>query len=142
MAHPPAWIDITAEDAERSRSFYRGLLGWEIHVEESTNYGLVQPTSEGLPGGIGQTSDESAHPGRVVVYFTVDDLDAALERAKVSAPRASCPRGNCPGSAGWQSSVTPTATASDCGSAENSRSIETAAHPDARGGARLPLAES
>ncbi len=52
MSGPPAWIDITAEDAERSRAFYRDLLGWEIDVEEAMNYGLVQPTPEQLPGGI------------------------------------------------------------------------------------------
>lgn len=82
MSRPPAWIDITAEDAERSRAFYRDLLGWEIHVEESMDYGLVQPAPERLPGGIGQATGEGPHPPGVVVYFTVDDLEAALARAE------------------------------------------------------------
>lgn len=82
MSSAPAWIDITAREAERSRTFYGELLGWEIDVEESVNYGLVQPSDERLPGGIGQASADSPHPPGVVVYFTVDDLGRALERAE------------------------------------------------------------
>src|SRR5581483_8166136 len=82
MPQPPAWIDITTQDAERSRAFYRDLLGWEIQVDESMDYGLVQPGPHTLPGGIGQARDDAPHPPGVVVYFTVDDLDAALARAE------------------------------------------------------------
>lgn len=82
MSTPPAWIDITSEQADRSRAFYRDLLGWEIHVDEAMNYGLVAPTTERLPGGIGQASTDSPHPPGIVVYFTVGDVDAVLEHAQ------------------------------------------------------------
>lgn len=97
MITSPAWIDITASDAERSRDFYRDLLDWEIDVDESVNYGLVRPTSERLPGGIGQTSDESPHPRGVVVYFAVDDLDQALERAESLGAALLVPAWELPG---------------------------------------------
>lgn len=97
MTNPPAWIDITAQDAERSRTFYRELLGWEIRVEESMNYGLVQPNAERLPGGIGQASVDSPHPAVVVVYFAVDDLDATLERSEALGAQALVPAWELPG---------------------------------------------
>lgn len=97
MSNPPAWIDITAVNAERSRAFYRDLFGWEIHVEESMNYGLVQPTPERLPGGIGQASDDNPHPAGVVIYFIVDDLDIALKRAERLGARRIVPAWETPG---------------------------------------------
>jgi len=78
---PLAWIDITAKDAARSRKFYGVLFDWNIDVNESMNYGLVTPTLEHLPGGIGQASDENPHPPRLVTYFAVPDVETALGRA-------------------------------------------------------------
>lgn len=117
-ANPPAWIDITAQDSERSRTSYRELLGWEIRVEESMNYGLVQPDAERLPRGIGQASADSPHPVGVVVSFAVDDLDATLERSEALGAQPSCLRGSCQEWGGWRSSKTPTATASAFGRPE------------------------
>jgi len=66
---PLAWIDITAKDAARSRKFYGVLFDWNIDVNESMNYGLVKPTAEHLPGGIGQASDENPHPPGLVTHL-------------------------------------------------------------------------
>lgn len=82
MDNLPAWIDITSEDAERSRAFYRDLLGWEIQVEESMNYGLVQPTPDPLARRHRPSERRRPYPPGVVVYFTVADIDTALERAE------------------------------------------------------------
>jgi predicted enzyme related to lactoylglutathione lyase len=79
MTQSPAWFDITAQDAARSRRFYAELFGWDIRVDESMDYGLVGATPT---GGIGQARDGYAHPPGVVVYFTVDDVEAALEKAE------------------------------------------------------------
>lgn len=81
-ARPPAWFDITARDATKSREFYGELFGWEITVEESMNYGIVEAAPERLPGGIGQAAEANPHPAGVVMYFAVNDLEAALERAQ------------------------------------------------------------
>ena len=97
MSNAPAWIDITSKDAERSRAFYRDLLGWEILVEESMNYGLVQPTTQRLPGGIGQASPDSPHPPGVVIYFNVPDLDPAIEHAELLGGTTVVPTWGIPG---------------------------------------------
>ncbi|QHC23270.1 VOC family protein [Streptomyces sp. GS7] len=81
MSQPPAWFDITATDAARSRAFYGELFGWEIKVDESMNYGLTV-TAEGVPGGIGQATGDNPHVAGLVMYFPVADLEAAIERAE------------------------------------------------------------
>jgi uncharacterized protein len=89
MTQSPAWFDITAQDAARSRRFYAELFGWDIRVDESMDYGLVGATPT---GGIGQTRDGYPHPPGVVVYFTVDDVEAALEKAeRLGGTRAVAP---------------------------------------------------
>jgi len=81
MGQPVAWFDITAKDAPTSRSFYGDLFDWKIDVNEEMQYGMVAAgSSEGIPGGIGQAS-EQALPG-IVLYVAVEDAQASLERAE------------------------------------------------------------
>ncbi|MCI2420849.1 VOC family protein [Saccharopolyspora sp. K220] len=81
MTLPPVWFDITAEDAAQAREFYAALFGWEIDIDESMDYGLTR-TADGMPGGIGQAGPHSPHPPGVVLYFAVDDVAAAVDRAE------------------------------------------------------------
>lgn len=94
---PPAWFDITAEDAARFRTFYGELFGWEINVDESRSYGIVEATPEQLPGGIGQAGKENPHPAGVVMYFAVNDLESALERAERLGGKRAVPPWEIPG---------------------------------------------
>lgn len=71
----PAWFDISTPDAARARTFYQGLFGWQLRVLD-TGYTLVD-----TDGGIGQAGEGSPYTG-VVVYFPVDDLTSALDRAE------------------------------------------------------------
>lgn len=93
---PPAWFDISAHDAEQSRMFYGELFGWKINVDESMDYGLTQ-TSRGILGGIGQAGKENPHPAGVVMYFPVDDVEAALERAERLGGKRAVPPWAIPG---------------------------------------------
>jgi uncharacterized protein len=38
-----AWIDITATNAETSRTFYARLFGWRLQVLEAFDYALIEP---------------------------------------------------------------------------------------------------
>jgi predicted enzyme related to lactoylglutathione lyase len=80
--HPyrPAWFDISTPDAPRARRFYKDLLGWPIDGLDAT-YALVGGSDGPPTGGIGQAGPESPYIG-LVVYFPVDDVDAALARAE------------------------------------------------------------
>ncbi|MEV4555556.1 VOC family protein [Kitasatospora sp. NPDC049285] len=75
----PSWFDISTPNSERIRGFYQELLGWTVHVLDDT-YALVGGEGGTLSGGIGQAGPGSPYTG-VVVYFPVDDVEAALEQA-------------------------------------------------------------
>ncbi|MEV0057440.1 VOC family protein [Saccharopolyspora shandongensis] len=96
MTLPPAWFDITATDAAKAREFYGALFGWEIAVDESMDYGLTR-TADGMPGGIGQAGGASPHLPGVVLYFAVDDVDAAAERAERLGGECLVPTWEIPG---------------------------------------------
>jgi uncharacterized protein len=78
--HAPTWFDISTPDAPRARHFYQEMFGWPIQVLDDT-YALVGAEGGELTGGIGQAGPDSPYTG-IVVYFPVDDVDIALERAE------------------------------------------------------------
>ncbi|MEU6796610.1 VOC family protein [Nonomuraea wenchangensis] len=74
------WFDISTPDAPRARRFYRELFGWAVNVIDET-YALVGGDGDRPAGGIGQAGPGSPYTG-IVVYFAVDDVEAALARAE------------------------------------------------------------
>jgi hypothetical protein len=79
MPNPPAWIDITTHDPERTRAFYEDLFGWRTQFIPAMNYRLIRPEGGHLPGGIGAA--EAENPSGVLIYFAVNNLDDTLRQA-------------------------------------------------------------
>jgi predicted enzyme related to lactoylglutathione lyase len=81
MTVAPGWFDISTPDAPRARQFYGELFGWPVQVLDDT-YALVGAGDDGRPiGGVGQAGPDSPYTG-LVVYFRVDDVADALDRAE------------------------------------------------------------
>jgi predicted enzyme related to lactoylglutathione lyase len=76
----PAWFDISSPDAARAHRFYQEMFGWTVNVLDES-YALVGGVNGQPAGGIGQAGPDSPYSG-IVVYFPVDDIDAALARAE------------------------------------------------------------
>jgi predicted enzyme related to lactoylglutathione lyase len=76
----PAWFDISSPDALRALAFYQEMFGWSATVLDET-YALVGAAGDEPTGGIGKAGPDSPYRG-VVVYFRVDDVEAALDRAE------------------------------------------------------------
>jgi predicted enzyme related to lactoylglutathione lyase len=84
-------FEIIGEDAERLRSFYGDLFGWQFDtsaqiseaVSQPGNYGFVERTTTddgvGIPGGIGGGPGFDRH---VIFYVAVPDVEAALQQAE------------------------------------------------------------
>ncbi|OUC90122.1 VOC family protein [Streptosporangium minutum] len=80
--HAPAWFDISSPDADRARGFYREMFGWAMDVVEEEGYTLLGGEGGHPMGGIGQSGPGAPYPPGIIVYFQVDDVDAALARAE------------------------------------------------------------
>ena len=80
MANPVVWFEVLGKDADKLRSFYGELLGWEFQVDPNMNYGIVNTGEGQIGGGIGQARPDQ--PGWATFYTQVPDLQAALDKAQ------------------------------------------------------------
>lgn len=75
MGQPVGWFEI--HGSGDLNSFYAELFDWHVDADNPMNYGMIDTHGEGgINGGIA--------PGErswVTVYVTVDDLQAALDKA-------------------------------------------------------------
>jgi predicted enzyme related to lactoylglutathione lyase len=74
VAGEPSFFSIGVRDAERGRSFYERLFGWQMQRERN---GFSIATA-GAPGGI-HGGDPDASP---YLFFRVDDIGTALDRVR------------------------------------------------------------
>jgi uncharacterized protein len=76
MSGEVSFVELGVEDVERGKAFYEGLFGWRFEpVASGKGYAIAMPNvAGGIHGG-----DPGASP---LVFFRVDDLDAALERVR------------------------------------------------------------
>jgi uncharacterized protein len=82
MTVRPSLIEFPADDAERARTFWAGLLGVAL-ADRGEGEGAGWQTREG-PGPAVGVHDRGRGPGDSfsLPYFAVDELGAALERVK------------------------------------------------------------
>lgn len=86
MAGDPTFFEIGAPDGSRVRTFFGELFGWDVTPMNSDSFLMKTPKAQvGIHGG-----DESRAIG---VYFSVPDLDAAIERVKELGGQVDPPRG-------------------------------------------------
>jgi predicted enzyme related to lactoylglutathione lyase len=81
MGSPIVHFEILGDDGERLAAFYRALFDWDIAaVEEGGGYAMFDTSSAGaVSGGIGGFPGAPSH---VTFYVGVDDVAAALARAR------------------------------------------------------------
>jgi predicted enzyme related to lactoylglutathione lyase len=87
-------FEVPYDDADRARTFYRDVFGWQIQPAPSFDYNFVQtgevdeeggPTAPGyIGGGMTQRTTEVPVP---VITIAVDDMTAALERIVANGGR-------------------------------------------------------
>lgn len=90
MANPVVHFEIAGSDAEKTRSFYSQMFGWEYQSFGDDGYGIVSPAGEGSIGG-GVAGVPPQMEPYVTFYVMVDDLDAALARAETLGGKTSLP---------------------------------------------------
>ncbi len=88
MGHPVVHFEVIARDADRMRSYYSELFGWEIDADNPMNYGIVaregnangEVDAPGIGGGIGAAPP--GYDGHLTFYVEVPDVEAALAAAE------------------------------------------------------------
>jgi uncharacterized protein len=74
------WNELASPDFDASSAFYSGLFGWTIApFEGSAQPYLAIKNGERNNGGIGQL-DPATGPPRWLVYFGVEDIEAAVAK--------------------------------------------------------------
>ena len=76
MAGEVAFFEIGVEDTEKGRAFYEGLFGWTFATGPSGSGWTMDAPN--MPGGM----HGGGAGGRPYVFFSVDDMEAALERVR------------------------------------------------------------
>ena len=80
-----SWNELATPDSAASQAFYGALLGWEFAAEGPPGYMLIRNRGRNN-GGILQMTDEwklpdgNFMPAHWTVYFSVADIDAAVEQ--------------------------------------------------------------
>lgn len=76
-------FDVPAEDIERAKKFYSTLLGWKFESVPGMQYNLIATTNldgtPGVGGGMGKRMEPSQ---RMMNYFGVSSLDAAMKQVR------------------------------------------------------------
>jgi hypothetical protein len=74
MTSQLCWFELPVADVEKGRTFFSDLLGWKLSAWGDESYLTVDG---GEPGGALTQGD-----GRPIVYFAVEDIDAAVARVR------------------------------------------------------------
>lgn len=74
MPGEPSHVELGVPDGKRAKAFYARLLGWEFETTTGENAWI---DTGGAHGGL-HDGDEARN---IVVYFRVDDIEAAVERS-------------------------------------------------------------
>lgn len=75
------WIDMTVDDADGVRDFYKAVVGWgseDVSMGDYSDYSMTLPGSGDAVSGICHARGSNAEiPGGWLIYITVADVDAS-----------------------------------------------------------------
>jgi uncharacterized protein len=77
------WVELMTRDAASARNFYTGLFGWSTKESEFMAYTEWMNGGQPIGGMLPMAGEQfEGMPPHWLVYFMVDDVDAASEKAK------------------------------------------------------------
>ncbi len=82
------WIDMTVNDADGLRDFYKSVVGWEteaVSMGDYSDYSMTMPESGEAVSGICHARGGNAEiPGGWLIYITVADVEASAAACKAN----------------------------------------------------------
>ena len=98
MAGSVVHFEIPVDDGERAVGFYRSAFGWHLEQWGPLEYWTTEPTDgTGIGGALSKRGVSSP---TLIVYISVDDVDAALAAVEAAGGRRLTERMPIP-TVGW-----------------------------------------
>ena len=75
-----SWVDMTVDDAEKLRDFYKAVAGWaheDVSMGDYADYAMTTPAGEGVSGICHARGSNADLPAGWLIYITVDDVEAS-----------------------------------------------------------------
>ena len=80
------WQDLTVENAEEVRDFYKQVVGWDsesVQMGDYSDFNMNSPADGKTVAGICHARGENAKlPPQWLIYITVDDLEYSIGRCE------------------------------------------------------------
>lgn len=79
----PSWADLSTPRVDEASDFYTRLLGWEVEVTDTPmgEYRIARVGTRQVGGLMAPPPHEADMPPTWTVFFDVDDIEAAADRA-------------------------------------------------------------
>lgn len=97
------WVDLTVENADQVRDFYKEVVGWgttPVGMGEYSDYCMDQPGDGRSVAGVCHARGTNAGlPAQWLIYITVEDLDRSMSRCQerggqvIAGPKGMGPQG-------------------------------------------------
>jgi predicted enzyme related to lactoylglutathione lyase len=75
------WIDMTVDDADGIRDFYKAVVGWgseTVSMGDYSDYSMTMPENSEAVSGICHSRGSNADlPSGWLIYIVVDDVEAS-----------------------------------------------------------------
>ena len=75
------WIDMTVDDADRVRDFYKAVVGWDsesVSMGDYSDYSMMMPANTEAVSGICHARGSNADlPSGWLIYIVVEDVEAS-----------------------------------------------------------------
>jgi predicted enzyme related to lactoylglutathione lyase len=84
----PCWVDLAADDFDKSAAFYSTLFGWTVQRGPVEFGGYAVATRAGRAVAGLMPKMDPAQPSAWVVYLAADDIDATLAKVVGAGGRA------------------------------------------------------
>jgi predicted enzyme related to lactoylglutathione lyase len=79
-----SWVDLTVDNADQVRNFYKAVVGWEsteVEMQGYSDYCMNTPESGNTVAGICHARGPNADlPSAWLLYITVQDLRKSISR--------------------------------------------------------------
>ncbi len=77
------WIDLTVDNAEEIRDFYKSVIGWEsddVEMDGYSDFNMMAPGSgEPIAGVCHARGSNKDIPPQWILYFIVEDVDQSVK---------------------------------------------------------------